>query len=94
MCACVVAINAFSVGLLAVSAQIWEGTGTATTIKTTFFVLQLVSLCGESQLGAQVKLQPAGGQPCDLIPVPKLDPLHFRNVSKHVAYIAVVYGLA
>ena len=49
-CACVVAVNVFSVGLLAVSAQQWEGTGNAKATNTTFVVLQIILLCGESRL--------------------------------------------
>jgi hypothetical protein len=47
ICACVVATNVISVGLLAVSAQAWEGTGKARATNTAFIVLQLVLLCGE-----------------------------------------------
>lgn len=50
LCACVVAINVFSVGLLAVSALAWEGTGNAKATNTAFVVLQIILLCGELRL--------------------------------------------
>lgn len=49
MNACVVGIDAVSMGLLAISVQIWEGTDNAKTANTTFVALQLLSLCGRSR---------------------------------------------
>lgn len=65
LCACVVAINVFSVGLLAVSALAWEGTGNAKATNTAFVVLQIILLCGELRLMRRLRYSPLAVQPCD-----------------------------
>lgn len=50
MSACVVAINVFSVGLLTISAQRWEGRHPAKIANVAFVAVQLISICGKSRL--------------------------------------------
>lgn len=65
ICICVVAINFFGMGMLAMSAHAWEGTGNATATNRTFVVLQIILLCGESRSMRRRRYNPVVSRPCD-----------------------------
>lgn len=50
--ACVMAMDAVCMGLLAAAATVWEGTTKEGHVSTAVIALQLFTLCGESEITA------------------------------------------